>query len=32
MQVPLQIAFRNMHRSEKVARSIEVHAEHLDSL
>jgi cold shock CspA family protein/ribosome-associated translation inhibitor RaiA len=31
MQVPLQIAFRNMRRSEKVVRSIESHAEHLES-
>lgn len=31
MQVPLQITFRNMPRSEEVVRSIEAYAEHLES-
>lgn len=31
MQVPLQIAFRNMRHSDAVARSIEAYVEHLES-
>jgi cold shock CspA family protein len=31
MQVPLEITFRNMRRSEEVARSIEAYVEHLES-
>jgi cold shock CspA family protein/ribosome-associated translation inhibitor RaiA len=31
MQIPLQIAFRNMHHSDAVARSIESYVEHLES-
>lgn len=32
MQVPLQIAFRNMNRSENVVRTIEAHAKGLEEL
>lgn len=32
MQVPLQIAFRNMNRSENVVRTIEAYAKGLEEL